>query len=55
MTNVKGVDFEEAFASADWFTEEGLNIRYINLQHLIQAKNAAGRNKDRDDIDNLIK
>lgn len=55
LTNVKGANFEDAFASANWFTEEGLNICYINLQHLIQAKKAVGRNKDMDDLNNLIK
>jgi len=33
--------------------EEGLEIRFIHLNNLIEAKKAAGRRKDLDDIEKL--
>lgn len=35
------------------FEENGLFIRFIHLNDLIQAKKAAGRHKDLDDIEKL--
>lgn len=35
------------------FNEEGLMIRFIHLNNLIQAKKAAGRHKDLDDLEKL--
>ena len=45
MTNVKGLSFEE----------DGLKIKFIHINHLIQAKKAAGRFRDLDDIEQLTK
>lgn len=53
ITKLKGVNFDEAFAQAQTFNEEGLIIRFIHLNNLIQAKIAAGRHKDLDDIEKL--
>jgi predicted nucleotidyltransferase len=53
ITQLKGVNFNEAFSQAQTFEEEGLKIRFIHLNNLIQAKKAAGRHKDLDDIEKL--
>jgi predicted nucleotidyltransferase len=53
ITQLKGVHFNEAFSQAQTFEEEGLKIRFIHLNNLIQAKKAAGRHKDLDDIEKL--
>lgn len=55
MTNVKGVNFEECIKAAQEFEDDGLKIRLIHVNHLIQAKTAAGRSKDISDIDSLTK
>ncbi|MFT3705043.1 MAG: hypothetical protein QM802_21935 [Agriterribacter sp.] len=53
ITKLKGVIFEDAFAQSQIFNEEGLTIRFIHLNNLIQSKKAAGRYKDLDDIEKL--
>ena len=53
ITKLKGVEFEEAFSQAQSFNEEGLVIRFIHLNNLIQAKKASGRHKDLDDLEKL--
>jgi hypothetical protein len=53
ITKLKGVEFEEAFSHALQFEENSLTIRFIHLNNLIQAKKAAGRHKDLDDIEKL--
>jgi hypothetical protein len=53
ITRLKGVEFDEAFSQALRFDENGLSIRFIHLNNLIQAKRAAGRHKDLDDIEKL--
>ena len=53
ITELKGVEFNEAFAQAQIFNEDGLMIRFLHLNNLIQAKKAAGRHKDLDDIEKL--
>ncbi|HEY1031734.1 MAG TPA: hypothetical protein VGD89_08185 [Flavipsychrobacter sp.] len=55
MTAVKGLDFDNAFSIAEYYLEDGLSIRYLHLNSLIQAKQAAGRYKDLDDIEQLTK
>jgi predicted nucleotidyltransferase len=53
MTAVKGVNFNIAFENA---TIEQINetpVRIIHLQNLIEAKKAAGRSKDLNDLENL--
>jgi predicted nucleotidyltransferase len=53
ITKLKGVEFNDAFSQAQTFDENGLMIRFIHLNNLIQAKKAAGRHKDLDDIEKL--
>ena len=54
ITQLKGLEFGEAFEAADIMEEDGLPVRLIQYQHLIQAKKAAGRPRDENDIDNLL-
>lgn len=53
MTDVKGLNFDETFQTSQIVDIENLKVRLINLNQLLQAKKAAGRYKDLDDIDNL--
>ena len=53
LTRLKGVEFHQAFVHARQFDEHGLMIRFIHLNDLIEAKKAAGRFKDLDDIEKL--
>lgn len=53
MKIVKGCNFEEAYLLSNIFDEEGLLIRFIHINTLIQSKKAAGRYKDLDDIEKL--
>lgn len=53
ITELKGVQFDDAFSQAQTFNEDGLMIRFLHLDNLIQAKKAAGRHKDLDDIEKL--
>lgn len=55
LTLVKGLEFDSAFAESRIFSEEGLDVRCIQFQHLIQAKKASGRNRDLNDIEQLSK
>ncbi|WP_315823974.1 hypothetical protein [Paraflavitalea speifideaquila] len=53
ITELKGVQFDDAFSHAQIFNENQLMIRFLHLDNLIQAKKAAGRHKDLDDIEKL--
>lgn len=53
ITKLKGVEFDDASSQAMQFDENGLVIRFIHLNNLIEAKKAAGRHKDLDDIEKL--
>ena len=55
MTAVKGLIFEEAYPKSRIYTEDGIAIRFLHLNHLIQAKRASGRFRDLDDIEQLTK
>jgi hypothetical protein len=55
MTAVKGLDFDEAYKLSTIFDDDGLLIRVVHINHLIEAKKAAGRLKDLDDIKQLQK
>ena len=54
ITSLKGLDFAEAHAQATDALVEGLTVRLIHYQHLLQAKRAAGRPRDQNDLDNLL-
>jgi hypothetical protein len=53
MVAVKGLDFKESFEKAVKFEDDDLIIRTIHKDDLINAKKAAGRPKDLDDLQNL--
>ncbi|WP_461449336.1 DUF6036 family nucleotidyltransferase [Mucilaginibacter sp.] len=55
MVKVKGLDFNECYNNAIYFEEDGLPIRTIHFNNLINAKKASGRSKDLDDLENLNK
>jgi hypothetical protein len=46
---IKGLDFE-AYQPSTIFDDDGLPKRAVHINHLIEAKKAAGRLKDLDDI-----
>ena len=53
LTEVKGCNFNEAVEHSKIYIEEELSIKFINLNTLRQAKKAAGRYKDLDDLEKL--
>jgi hypothetical protein len=53
MTEVKGLEFIPAYQQSTIEKVDELSVRVIHLNQLIDAKKAAGRNKDLNDIDNL--
>ncbi len=55
MTAVKGLNFEEAYSLSNVFIDDDLPIRLLHINQLIEAKKAAGRLKDLDDIEQLQK
>ncbi|MBI1226204.1 MAG: hypothetical protein GC192_13295 [Bacteroidetes bacterium] len=55
MTAVKGLEFEAAFKNSEIHELEGLKVRVVHFNDLIQAKTAAGRAKDLNDIEHLKK
>lgn len=54
MVKIKGFDFSDVYNRSLLFVEDGLQIRTIHKNDLIQAKKSAGRARDEDDIANLI-
>ncbi len=55
LSNIKGVGFSEAYPLCKTFIQNDVPIKYIHLKHLLQAKEAAGRFKDKADIEALKK
>lgn len=55
LNNIKGIQFGEAFPLCKTFFQNEIPVKFIHLNHLIQAKEAAGRFKDLADIEQLIK
>jgi hypothetical protein len=54
LTEVKGLNFEVSFATSEWFEiSDNLSVRALCLNDLLEAKRAAARPKDLDDIENL--
>ncbi len=53
MTKMADLDFQKCYKLAQHYNDEGLEIKVIHLNQLIQAKKAAGRHKDLNDIENL--
>lgn len=55
MSDVKGLEFKDAYNQSKIYKEDNLSIRFIHLNHLILSKEAAGRFKDKNDIEQLKK
>jgi hypothetical protein len=54
LTQLKGnFSFDEAYQLSTFEKADDFEIRVIHLKHLIQAKKAAGRHKDLNDLENL--
>ena len=53
LTMVKGLDFTESYALSEIHIINDIPVRVVHLNHLKQAKKAAGRYKDLDDLNNL--
>lgn len=53
LTKLKGVEFDEATSTSEVREIDGIQVKVIHLNQLIQAKKAAGRPKDLNDIENL--
>jgi len=54
LTDIEGVQFDEAFQNKKVFELDGLMIDFISIQDLITNKKATGRPIDLDDIENLL-
>lgn len=53
MTEVKGLDFDQAFLQSKIYEDAGLQIRTLHKNDLLKAKRASNRSKDLDDLENL--
>ena len=53
VTEIQGVEFEEAYKSIEKIDVQGLEVNLIHINHLKQTKKATGRFKDLDDLENL--
>lgn len=53
LTNVKGLNFDEAFNRAVDAIWDNVPVKVIDIRDLIRAKKAAGRFKDLEDIANI--
>ena len=55
IVKLKGLEFDACYSEAQIFEDDGLLVKTINYNHLIEAKKSANRPKDIDDINNLLK
>jgi hypothetical protein len=55
LSEVKGVQFEECLLACKKLQVKSFEVPYIHLKHLLIAKEAAGRFKDKADIEALTK
>ena len=53
ITAIKGLTFAETYEQASDVDVDGVQVRLIHYNHLLQAKRAAGRPRDQNDLDNL--
>ena len=51
LSKVKGVEFNECIAACKKLPVKNFQLPYIHLKHLLQAKRAAGRFKDKEGIE----
>jgi predicted nucleotidyltransferase len=54
LNGIDGVEFDEAIASVQIVSLEGLDVPYISLRDLVKNKQASGRKKDLADIKELL-
>jgi hypothetical protein len=55
LNKIKGGEFFDAHLLCKTYIQNNIEVKYIHLNHLLQAKEAAGRYKDKADIDELKK
>ena len=55
MTLVEGLNFAEAYAKSSTYEFDDLSLRLIQYNDLLTAKRAAGRHKDLNDVEQLLK
>jgi hypothetical protein len=53
QTSISGVRFSECYSERVTDQIDGVEVQIINLKHLKQNKQAAGRHKDLDDLEHL--
>lgn len=53
MVKMSDFDFESCYVLATTFVEDDLSIKVLHVNQLIEAKRAASRPKDLDDLQNL--
>jgi predicted nucleotidyltransferase len=53
LTHIDGVSFDECFPNRKEVVIEKLTVNFISYQDLLKNKKASGRNRDKDDIENL--
>lgn len=53
LTQVKGLQFEDAYALTEEMRVDDAPLRLLHLGHLKAAKKSAGRHKDLDDLEHL--
>lgn len=53
MVKMADLDFRKCYERVTFFEDDGIIIPVVNIHDLIEAKKAAGRNKDLDDIEHL--
>ncbi|MGY4386280.1 putative nucleotidyltransferase [Pedobacter sp. UYP24] len=54
MVKVKGLNFDACYQNSVLFEDDDLFVRTIHKDNLITAKKSAGRNKDLDDLENIV-
>jgi len=53
LASIPGVDFSECYARRVEISLDGVNVNFIDLEHLRQNKKASGRIQDLADLENL--
>lgn len=53
ITSASGVDFSDCYRNRVIDEIDGVQVNFINLEELKKNKEAAGRHKDLDDLENL--
>jgi len=53
FTSVSGLSFDECYSARNVESIAGIEVHFINLDHLKINKKATGRHKDYDDLENL--